>query len=111
MSNGTSMVVSGGHGLGESGGGIDWSSILKSGLDTATGIYSAEQSRQDLARQREFELRMAKLTQGASVLQSQASDGETTQDGLFGKNQGLMVGLGVAAALGIVVLALKKKGR
>lgn len=79
--SGTSMVVSGGHGLGDQV--LDWGSVLKQGVETATNIYTAQQDAQRLEREREFQLKMARLTQGASIQQvKDSASGETTRDGM-----------------------------
>jgi LPXTG-motif cell wall-anchored protein len=76
------MVVSGGHGLGDQV--LDWGSVLKEGVQTATDIYTAQQDAKRLEREREFQLKMARLTQQASIGQAKDDSGVTTQDGMFG---------------------------
>jgi len=106
------MVVSSGHGLGDQV--IDWGGVLKQGVETATNIYTAQQDSQRLEREREFQLKMARLTQGASIQQSQDSaSGETTRDGMEAGPRTttiLLVG-GAILVGGFLFLGMRKKRR
>lgn len=107
---GTSMAYAATHGLGES----SWEDVIQSGISTVANIYTAQQKEKSLAAQRDYELKLAKLTQGASISQAQQSGGETTQDGLFSGNKtALYVGLGIAgvAAVGLVLWAGGRRRR
>ena len=111
MSYGTSMVVGGQHGLGEGTAAIDWTSIIQGGLKTGLDIYTYGQEEKKTAREREYQLELAKLTQGRSLAQSGDSSGRTTQDGVFsGKNTGYIVaGVVAAAALGFMFLGKRRR--
>jgi len=110
---GTSMVVSGGHGLGEAQDtGIDWNKMFSDALKTGTDIWSSTQTQKQIAAQREFELQMAKITGGAAAATaSSGGSGVKTQDGMKPDNTKLYIGLaaGAAVLLGGFYLLSKKR--
>ena len=113
---GTSMSVSGGHGLGEAqDNGFDWGSFVNTGIKTITDIYTAEQAKKAAEDKRKFDLQMAKImvNSAGDTASPSKSDGETTGDGLFGmsRNQTIGAAVGVAALGGVLYLAMRKKRR
>ena len=109
MSYGTSMVVGGHQGLGEGTAPIDWTQIIQGGIATGIDFYTAERDRKALDKERDYQLQLAKITQGRSVASAGDSSGETTSDPAWWRNNtGLIVG-GVLGVGLLAVMAMRRR--